>query len=93
MPAAQIRLGGATAFFHLGEYAPVIDLLTGPGKPSSSAGFVLLGSAQALSGNLPVAVKTFQDAAASFPNDPQIYFRLALIFSEGRRDQEQDEQE
>jgi predicted Zn-dependent protease len=33
-------------------------------------------------------VKTFQDAAASFPNDPQVYFRLALIFSEGRRDQE-----
>jgi Flp pilus assembly protein TadD len=88
VPAAEIRLGGATAFFHLGKYAPVIDLLTGSGKPSNSAGFVLLGSAQALSGNLPVAVKTFQDAAASFPNDPQIYFRLALIFSEGRRDQE-----
>jgi Flp pilus assembly protein TadD len=88
VPAAQIRLGGATAFFHLGEYAPVIDLLTGSGKPFSSAGFVLLGSAQALSGNLPAAVKTFQDAAASFPNDPQVYFRLALIFSEGRRDHE-----
>lgn len=88
LPAAKIRLGGATAFFHLGEYTPVIDLLTGSGKPSDSAGFVLLGSAQALAGNLPGAVKTLQDAAASFPNDPQVYFRLALIFSEGRRDQE-----
>jgi Flp pilus assembly protein TadD len=88
VPSAQIRLGEATALFHLREYASVIDLLTKSGTPSNSAGFVLLGSAQALLGNLPAAVKTFQDAAALFPNEPQIYFRLALIFSEGRRDQE-----
>jgi tetratricopeptide (TPR) repeat protein len=88
LPAAQIRLGEATALFHLGRYASVVDLLSKSGRPADNTGFVLLGSAQALSGNLPAAVKTFQDAAASFPNDPQVYFRLALIFSEGRRDQE-----
>jgi Flp pilus assembly protein TadD len=88
VPAPQIRLGQATALFHLGRYASVVDLLSNSGRPADNTGCVLLGSAQALSGNLPAAVKTFQDAAASFPNDPQVYFRLALIFSEGRRDQE-----
>jgi tetratricopeptide (TPR) repeat protein len=88
VPSAQIRLGQATALFHLRKYAPAIDLLTKSGTPSNSASFVLLGSAQALLGNLPAGVKTFQDAAALFRNEPQIYFRLALIFSEGRRDQE-----
>lgn len=88
LPAAQVRLGEANALFHLGRYASVVDLLSKSGRPADDTGFVLLGSAQALSGNLPAAVRTFQDAAASFPNDPQVYFRLALIFSEGRRDQE-----
>jgi Flp pilus assembly protein TadD len=88
VPAPQIRLGEATALFHLHRYAPLIDLLTKSGRPAGSTGFVLLGSAQALAGNLPGAVKTFQEAAVLFPSNPQVYFRLALIFSEGRRDQE-----
>jgi tetratricopeptide (TPR) repeat protein len=86
--ASQVRLGEATALFHLSRYASVIDLLTQSSRSSNSAGFVLLGSAQALMGDLPAAVKTFQDATAQFPNDPQLYFRLALIFSEGHRDNE-----
>ncbi|MGI8962261.1 MAG: tetratricopeptide repeat protein [Bryobacteraceae bacterium] len=86
--APRIRLGEATALFHLRRYGSAVDLLISSGGPTDSAGLVLLGSAQALSGKLPASVRTLQDAAARSPNDPQVYFRLALIFSEGRRDQE-----
>lgn len=88
VPVSQVRIGEATALFHLGRYAPVVDMLTRSSRSLHSAGFVLLGSAQALMGNLPGAVKTFQDGTALFPRDAQLYFRLALIFSEGRRDEE-----
>jgi tetratricopeptide (TPR) repeat protein len=50
--------------------------------------FALLASAQALSGDLPAAIQTLQRGIAAYPAEPELYFRLVLIFAEGRRDQD-----
>ncbi len=85
-PLELIYVAQATAAFHLSRYPEAIAALRKCRKPDSAAFFRLLGSAQALAGDLPAAIKTFQEAIAAFPNDPDFYFRLAMVFAEGRRD-------
>lgn len=84
----QIRLGQATALFHLARYPDTVNALRKAGKPGSVSAFQLLGSAQALSGDLPASIQTFQQAIAVYPTDPDLYFRLSMVFARGRRDQD-----
>ncbi len=85
-PLEQIYIAEATAAFHLTRYPEAIAVLRKCGKPGTVAAFQLLGSAQALSGDLPGAIKTFQEAITAYPDNPDLYFRLAMVFAEGRRD-------
>ena len=87
-PLERIELAEATALFRLGRYSETASVLSKSGAQNDPARFELLGSAQALAGDLPSAVKTFQQAASSFPRNPQVYYRLALVFMLGRRDQD-----
>ena len=50
--------------------------------------YLLLGSAQALGGDLASAVKTLQTAIRIAPERPEPYYRLSLVFLEGYRDQD-----
>ncbi len=84
----QLSLAEATARFHLREYAKTTTLLEGVRSNRNSEYLLLLGSAQALSGDLPSAIKTLQQAVDEAPNDPQVYYRLALVFMLGRLDRE-----
>lgn len=84
----QLVLAEATARFHLGEYERTASLLESAVGDRNDGYFLLLGSAQALSGDLPAAVKTLQSAVNSAPSDPQAYYRLALVFMLGRLDRE-----
>ncbi len=91
LPAAspdQLTLAEATARFHLREYGRTATLLKGVHGDRDYGYLLLLGSAQALSGDLPSAVKTLQQAASTTPNDPQVYYRLALVFMLGHLDHE-----
>jgi tetratricopeptide (TPR) repeat protein len=80
----------AYTMFHLGEYKQTAGALLKAGAPRDSAVdyYLLLGSAQALSGDLPAAVKTLQTAVRAAPLRPEPYYRLALVFLEGYRDQD-----
>lgn len=88
VPPDEVILAEATARFHLLEYAKVATLLEDVHSNRNSEYLLLLGSAQALSGDLPSAIKTLQRAVNSAPNDPQVYYRLALVFMLGRLDRE-----
>ncbi len=80
----------ATALFHLGQYQQAVKTLQEPGAQSSSDlnYYLLFGSAQALSGNLPAAVSSLQTAVQVAPKRPEPYYRLALVFIQGFRDQD-----
>lgn len=82
----QLARAEATARFHLREYTQAAALL---GKVHGNGDYkylLLLGSAQALSGDLPSSIKTLQQAVSSKSDDPQAYYRLALVFMLGRLD-------
>lgn len=81
-PDRTLALGEATALFKLGRYAEARSLLSCEDEPSC----LLLGSSQALAGDLPVAVRTFQQGVRLAPQSPDPYFRLALAFLQGRRE-------
>ena len=87
-PVGRIALAEATALFHLRQYALAAEVLQKTSGDADGSRLLLLGSAQALSGNLPASVKTFQEAARRFPDDPQAYYRLALVFLQGWLDHE-----
>lgn len=80
----QLALAEATARFHLREYAQTAALLERVQGNQDYASLLLLGSAQALSSDLPSAIKTLQHAVILAPDDPQVYYRLALVFVLGR---------
>lgn len=81
-PDQTLALGEATALFKLGRYAEARSLLNCGDETSC----LLLGSCQALAGDLPVAVRTFQRTVELAPQSPDPYFRLALAFLQGRRE-------
>jgi superkiller protein 3 len=100
---ARVRAAGATssasarlcyeeadALFHLGDYkqAAAVLLKAEPPEELRLDYHLLLGSAQALSGALPEAVKTLQSAVRIAPNRPEPYCRLAFVFVKGYRDQD-----
>jgi tetratricopeptide (TPR) repeat protein len=85
-PYSQLRLAEATALFYARQYSQVVALLNSAAEGAAS--LELLGSAQALSGEIPGAISTLQKAARLFPDQPQVYFRLAIVFAQGRRDQD-----
>src|SRR5437870_218059 len=72
----------------LGRYAEAGKVLNGASACSEVTSCLLLGSSQALSSDLPAAVSTFQSAVRLAPNVPDTYFRLALAFLQGSRDDE-----
>jgi tetratricopeptide (TPR) repeat protein len=81
-PDQTLALGEATALFKLGRYAEARNLLS----CGDEASCLLLGSSQALAGDLPLAVSNFQRAVELAPQSPDPYFRLALAFLQGRRE-------
>ena len=87
-PPETMALGEATALFKLGRYAEAKNLLIKSSACSEVASCLLLGSSQALSNDLPAAVRTFQTAVRLAPQSPDPYFRLALAFLQGKRDDE-----
>lgn len=90
-PSETIALGEGTALFKLGRYAEAANVLNSSSACSEAASCLLLGSSQALSSDLPAAVSTFQTAVRLAPNNPDSYFRLALAFLQGKRDDEAKE--
>jgi tetratricopeptide (TPR) repeat protein len=84
----QLALAEANARFRLREYGRTARLLETIRGDRDYRYLLLLGSAQALAGDLPPAIRTLQEAASLAPNDPQVYYRLALVFVLGRLDQE-----
>jgi len=88
VPSEAITLGEGTALFKLGRYAEAAKVLNSSSACSEVAPCLLLGSSQALSTDLPTAVSTFQFAVRLAPNVPDTYFRLALTFLQGNRDDE-----
>jgi tetratricopeptide (TPR) repeat protein len=90
-PSETIALGEGTALFKLGRYAEAANVLNSSSTCSEAPSCLLLGSSQALSSDLPAAVSTFQTAVRLAPNNPDGYFRLALAFLQGKRDDEAKE--
>ena len=88
--SARLRYEEADALFHLGDYkqAAAILLKTEPPEELRLDHHLLQGSAQALSGALPEAVKTLQTAVRIAPNRPEPYYRLAFVFVKGYRDRD-----
>jgi tetratricopeptide (TPR) repeat protein len=84
----QLALAEATARFHLREYARTKALLESVRGTKDCQYLLLLGSAEALAGDLPAAITTLQQAASSTPDNAQVYYRLALVFMLGRLDRE-----
>jgi tetratricopeptide (TPR) repeat protein len=84
----QLTLAEAAARFHLRQYTRTATLLKSVHSDRSYGYLLLWGSAQALSGDLPAAVKTLQQAVSAAPGDPEAYYRLALVFMLGRLNQE-----
>ncbi len=80
----QITLAEATARFGLREYSKAAGLLESFRGRQNGKVLLLLGSAQALGGDLPAGIKTLQEAVTLSPQDPQVYYRLALAFLLGR---------
>jgi tetratricopeptide (TPR) repeat protein len=80
----------ANALCCLGNYRQAADLLLKAGAPEGLAleYDLLLGSSQALAGDLPGAVRKLQGAVHIAPQRPEPYYRLALAFLEGYRDQD-----
>ncbi len=78
------------AIFHLGDFAKAARTLAQTAPPSGSERdyHILLGSAQALSGDLPAAVQSMQSAVTADPRSPEAYYRLALVFLEGSREED-----
>jgi len=84
----QLALAEATARFHLRQYSQSAHLLETVGNRQNHECLLLLGSAHALSGDSPSAIRTLQAAVQGAPDDPQGYYRLALVFMLGRLDHE-----
>jgi tetratricopeptide (TPR) repeat protein len=93
-PAARdplIRL--AYCEFRLAQYEESVRVLLklGTGGESDVDYYLLLGSAQALAGDLPGAVSSLQRAVETSPKHPEPYYRLALVLLEGYRDRDAQE--
>jgi tetratricopeptide (TPR) repeat protein len=84
----QARLGEATALLNAKQYRAAAVVLMPYEDASTLSHLLLLGTAEALAGDLPNAIGVLQRAIERFPNDHRAYYRLALVFSLGRRDQE-----
>ncbi len=80
----------ASSLFHLANYPQAVAILRKSGPPSEGTldYYLLLGSAEALSGDHPSAIKTLQTAVRIAPDRPEPYYRLGLVFLEGYRDQD-----
>ncbi len=89
-PPQALALGEGTALFKLGRYGEAKKVLMNSGCSELSS-CLLLGSSEALSTDLPAAVSTFQAAVRLAPQNPDPYFRLALAFLQGKRDEEAKE--
>jgi tetratricopeptide (TPR) repeat protein len=91
--SASLLYEEANALFHLAQYKEAIEVLLRAGAENKSDlnYYLLLGSAQALVGDLPNAVKNLQAAVRAAPDQPEPYFRLALTFLQGYRDQDAEE--
>ena len=88
--SSELSYEEANALFHLGQYKPASDILlkSHAAKQPGLDYYLLLGSSQALGGDLPGAVETLQTAVKIAPQRPEPYHRLALVFLEGYRDEE-----
>jgi tetratricopeptide (TPR) repeat protein len=84
----QCRIGEATALLNAKRYRAAAAVLTPYGDAPNLSHLLLMGTAEALAGDLPKAIEVLQHAIERFPNDDYAYYRLALVFSLGRRDQE-----
>ena len=79
----------ALALFGLGRYKECVGLLSGAAANAQDPDWaLLLGSAQALDGDLPEAAKTLQATVQLAPHQPEPYYRLALVLMQGYRDQD-----
>ncbi len=80
----------ASASFQLTDYRDTLATLRRAGSSTGSSldYYLLLGSAEALTGDLPGGVKTLQTAVRVAPGHPEPYYRLSLVFLEGYRDQD-----
>lgn len=88
--SADLLYEEARALFYLGQYKESAEelLRVKSAKGSDLEYYLLLGSAQALGDDLPGAVSTLQTAVRISPQRPEPYYRLALVFMEGFRDQD-----
>jgi Flp pilus assembly protein TadD, contains TPR repeats len=88
----ELHVHEAEALLGLSRYNEVVSLLEGRLPNNGPAdGYLLLGSAQALQGNLSAAVATLQTAVRLDPGSPDGYYRLGLVFLAGFREAEAQE--
>jgi Flp pilus assembly protein TadD len=87
--SVEVRVEEAHALLAAGRYSEVVSLL-GDTLPASQLadGYLLLGSAQALQGDLANAVATLQTTVRLDPANPEAYYRLGLVFFAGYRDRD-----
>jgi len=77
------------ALFGMGRYKEAADVLIQAAPHASDPNWdLLLGSAQALAGDLPEAATTLQAAIRLASHQPEPYYRLALVLMQGYRDQD-----
>jgi len=90
---ARLTYDEALSLFHLQQYKQASETLShlSPSVRSKPSVSLLLGSCQALSGNLPEAVNTFQSAVRVAPGQPEPYYRLALALMQGSRNQDAEQ--
>jgi superkiller protein 3 len=86
--APEIRVQQAEALLGLRRFEEVVSLLEGKLPCEGNNACLLLGSAQALEGDLHRAVATLQAAIRFDPSNPDGYYRLGLVFLAGYRDAE-----
>jgi tetratricopeptide (TPR) repeat protein len=84
----QASIGEATALLNARQYRTAAAVLSPYGNAANLSHLLLLGTAEALAGDLPNAIGVLQRAIDRFPSDDHAYYRLALVFSLGRRNQE-----
>ena len=91
--SASLLYEEADALFHLAQYQETVEVLLRAGAENRTDlnYYLLLGSAQALAGDLANAVKNLQSAVRDAPDQPESYYRLALVFLQGFRDQDAEE--
>lgn len=91
--SVSLQFEECRTIFFLGRYEEAVKCLQGreAGLGPDVRYRLLLGSAQALAGDLPASVQSLQTAVRLAPREPEAYYRLSMVFMAGFRDREAED--